>query len=322
MPYVKSPLSSRPIDSYLLRTRSDPSASICIVDSDTDDDVTLLPSSQQSTESVTSSMSPPSFPSPTSYPTRTPRPQRIECFFPRSSSLPLSINHTDNDDEENKLPLSVVTNVVDSPAIIKNRANNAKQRDFYQSVRDHFGHVDDVKMCRNCGERKHTTIHHEDEFRRNGNIRAPSEMRPRALKAEIVRCTRENGTIGLASLCNQCHYEAERRFRKSSRLSLMNRSRYERNIKADIAAKLARGKCQCDHDCGVLVTLQNLQEFEWDHLVQKPDDPSYRCVSRLVAAASLKRCEEERIKCRLLYSLCHKAHTQMQRRRRRVSIPT
>lgn len=128
--------------------------------------------------------------------------------------------------------------------------------------------------------------------------------------------------IGLASLCNQCHFEAERQLRILSKYFLKNRPRHERNIQADDAAKIARGKCQCDNDCGVLVTLKNLQEFEWDHIVQEPDDPCYRPVSQLVAGASLKRCEEERAKCRLLYSLCHKTHTQMQRRQRRVSIPT
>ena len=390
-PYVKSPLSSRPIDSYLLRTHSDPSPSISLVDSDTDDDVTLLQSSQRSTESASSSMSPPSLLSPSYHPTqrataatrkkrdrlvtrtalssttpsagdadgtRAPRLQRIYSFFTRSSSLPVSISnsYSDSGDEDDKLPLSqllsrstqssrrqtlssshslsipsshsapearvalsVVTTVVDSPTIVKNRINNAKQRTFYQLVRHRFGYVDDGKLCRYCGERKHTGLHHEAEFRRHSNIRMPSGMRPKALRAEIIRCTREDGTIGLASLCNQCHFEADRQFREPSKYFLKKRPRHERNIKADTAAKLARGKCQCDNDCGVLVTLENLQEFEWDHLVQEPDDPNYRCVSRLVAVASLKRCVEERAKCRLLYSLCHKAHTQLQRRQRRAN---
>ena len=363
MPYVKSPLSTRPIDSYLLRTRCDPSATISIVDSDTDDDVTPLQSSQQSAESNSSSVSPPCFPSPSSsYPTqrataairrkrdrlaaltgsalspatssaanadiaRTPRPQCIDSFLPRTSSLPLSVNSSDNDNVPSsshsapvsRVTLSVITNVVESPAMVKSRFNNAKQRAFYQLVRNQLGHVNDGEMCRYCGERKHTTIHHEADFRRNGNIRPPSVMRPKALRAEVLRCTREDGTIGLASLCNQCHFEAERQLRDPF---LEKRSRHERNIKADVAAKLARGKCQCDSDCGVSVTRENLEEFEWDHLVQKPDDPSYRYMSRLVSGASLKRCEVERAKCRLLYSLCHKAHSQMQCRQRRRSKTT
>ena len=115
-----------------MRTHSDLSSSISIDDSDVDDDVTLLQSSQQSTESASSSWSCPCLvSSPSSHPTRkmtaamrkerdgltavavtssacpsavsadvrcTPRPHRINAFFHRSSSSTLAVDDAVDDD--------------------------------------------------------------------------------------------------------------------------------------------------------------------------------------------------------------------------------
>jgi hypothetical protein len=87
-----------------------------------------------------------------------------------------------------------------------------------------------------------------------------------------------------------------------------------RNRELDNAAKVARSECECDDEHGrVPVTLETVDLFEWDHLVQSFDDPVYRTVSALVGGGvSAERCDEERAKCRLLYIECHQAHSAKQ----------
>lgn len=140
-------------------------------------------------------------------------------------------------------------------------------------------------------------------------------MTPAQLETEVLRCTRNDGSIGLASLCNTCHHEV--RSQQYRNQPSWHRSRVERARKADNAAKLGRGRCECDGECGRLVTMENLSEFVWDHLIQSFDDPDYRPVSLLVSAgAKPERCDMERKKCRLLYNKCHLLHTAEQNRRR------
>jgi hypothetical protein len=171
-------------------------------------------------------------------------------------------------------------------------------------------------MCKYCGMREHTAVHHEDEFKRAGTtIRAPSNMCPTQLQAEVNRCLREDGTIGLASVCTPCHHQAER---KSVYLTPKNHLRsIARNRKLDSAAKLARRECECDDErCHRPVTAEDVEMFEWDHLVQSFDDPGYHKVSALVTSGkSAARCDEERAKCRLLYITCHRLHSALQRHR-------
>jgi hypothetical protein len=191
-----------------------------------------------------------------------------------------------------------------------------KRRNFYLRLRARLAHPDDNTMCAKCGIREHTALHHEADFRRAGtDIRAPSLMSPPALAAEVERCTRPDGSIGLVSLCYQCHCEEtlpRTALSGSSRPPWVLRS-VERNRAADAAAKIARGECECDDKCGQRVTLETVSQFEWDHLVQSFDDPDYHLVSALVGNGSaLARCDRERKKCRLLYGRCHRLHSGVQ----------
>jgi hypothetical protein len=132
----------------------------------------------------------------------------------------------------------------------------------------------------------------------------------------VKRCTREDGTIGLVSVCGICHRKAGR---KTQYLSSESKRYMARNRRLDNAAKVARGECECDEKCHRPVTAKTVDLFEWDHLVQSFDDAGYRSVSALVGgAASAARCERERAKCRLLYVKCHRDHTAKQRRERSI----
>ena len=223
------------------------------------------------------------------------------------------------------LPLTM-TRVRRSPRT-RARTNRSKQAFYYaqayhrkashyQLIRARFGHPNDNTKCGYCGVLEHVALHHEDDFKRAGtNIPAPSIMSPNRLAAEVKRCTRKDGSIGLVSLCFQCHCKAERKLRFSCRDYPWLRRFHLRNRRADVAAKVARGRCECDDGCGRLVNSENATEFEWDHLVQSFNDPEYRQVSALVGApASLARCDMERMKCRLLYVTCHHRHSGVQRR--------
>jgi hypothetical protein len=151
-------------------------------------------------------------------------------------------------------------------------------------------------------------------------IHSPSNMSPRVLAAEVLRCTRADSSIGLASLCAVCHREAERsetpsRSTPSSR-SARARAR-ARARRRDIAAKISRRECECDEKCHRVVTAAEVGMFEWDHRVQSFDDPDYCLVSSLVSnGCSAERCDRERAKCRLLHVICHRAHTTEQQRMR------
>jgi hypothetical protein len=240
---------------------------------------------------------------------RTPHLLSLSPLFHCSSSLPLTM-----------------TRVRRSPRT-RARTNRSKQAfyaaqayhrraSYYQAIRARFGHPNDSTKCRYCGVLEHVALHHEDDFKRAGtNIPAPSILSPNRLAAEVKRCTRKDGSIGLVSLCFQCHCNAERKLRFSSRDDPWLRRFQLRNRRADVAAKMARGRCECDDGCGRLVTSENVTEFEWDHLVQSFNDREYRLVSALVGrTASLARCDMERRKCRLLYVTCHHRHSGVQRR--------
>lgn len=151
-------------------------------------------------------------------------------------------------------------------------------------------------------------------------IRSPSQMSPSHLQAEVRRCTREDGTIGLVSVCHPCHQQAERRYRlststkPSSRPPLVRRT-VARNRSLDFAAKMERAECQCDQQCHRRVTAESVGMFEWDHLVQSFDDADYHSVSTIVhTGCSTARYEEEIAKCRLLHVICHRRRSIEQRR--------
>jgi hypothetical protein len=153
-------------------------------------------------------------------------------------------------------------------------------------------------------------------------IRSPSQMSPSHLQAEVRRCTREDGTIGLVSVCHPCHQQAERLYRlststkPSSRPPVVRRT-VARNRSLDIAAKMERAECQCDQRCHRRVTADNVGMFEWDHLVQSSDDADYHSVSAMVHTGySTARYQKEIAKCRLLHAICHRQHSNEQRRQR------
>jgi len=148
----------------------------------------------------------------------------------------------------------------------------------------------------------------------NVQIRAPSVMTPGQLEAEVERCTREDGTIGLVAVCGVCHRAAERKRQYACPVHVLRRR--ARNTRLDKAAKFARGECECDEKCHRRVTAENVDTFEWDHLVQSFDDSGYHKVGTLVRrGASTVACDRERAKCRLLYVKCHRRHTAEQIRR-------
>ena len=222
-----------------------------------------------------------------------------------------------------RLALSDVTNIVNLKA--SNRTfstslarSHYKRRVFQHTVRSCFADENDSSMCGRCGIRVHTALHHESDFSRTGTgIRAPNRMSPTALLAEVKRCTRVDGSIGLVSLCGPCHRQAHRDAQtvfRPDRHSHSKRGRWRRA--ANDAAKLARGRCECDDKCNRPVTVSELGMFEWDHLVQSFDDPTYRSVGSLVHSASVERTDRERAKCRLLYVVCHRLHTGRQQQHR------
>ena len=139
-------------------------------------------------------------------------------------------------------------------------------------------------------------------------------MAPAQLVAELKRCTREDGTIGLVSVCKPCHRRAERKHPTEYKTPGLQQ-RAERNRKLDTAAKLAHGECECgDDNCHHLVTTENVESFEWDHLVQSFDDPDDQGVGGLVSrGAAPSTCDRERAKWRLLYDECHARHTAQQK---------
>ena len=194
-----------------------------------------------------------------------------------------------------------------------NRQRYDKQRAFYLQVRAQMAHPDNDTKCAYCGEREHSALHHEVEFERAGTgITMPASMTPPQLAAEVKRCTREDGTIGLVSVCLVCHYQAKHTGQRSTQYFQKS---VTRNRRLDLAAKLIRGECECDEKCERAVTAQDADMFEWDHLVQACNDPSYRVVGNLVSSgASAARCERERAKCRLLYFQCHRRHSKKQRK--------
>ena len=239
---------------------------------------------------------------------------RINTFFhpiSRSSSSPTPVPPLSS--THSTVVVRALSDISNSERA-KRQANHQKKKAFYDSTRARFAHPNNNAMCARCGVREHCHLHHERRFSRTGtNIRAPSSMTPPVLAGEIRRCTKSDGTVGLISLCNTCHREAHRRRRAQTK---PQPSRV-RNIAADDAAKLQRGKCECDGQCGRAVTTENVREFEWDHLVQSFDDPDYQVVNTLVVSGyPLERCERERNKCRLLYHACHRSHSAVQHQRR------
>ena len=137
----------------------------------------------------------------------------------------------------------------------------------------------------------------------------------------MKRCTRKDGTVGLASVCSVCHREAERAGRQPTRRSARVVQLLKRSRAADNAAKLARLECECDDKCHRAVTADDLGLFEWDHLVQSFDAPDYKAVGALVCSHySVERCDKERAKCRLLYFQCHREHSGKQIRVRSVQL--
>ena len=267
----------RPIESYLLRHRrfSSTPLAIAIDNSDEDDDVTLLQSSQQS-----------SMPMKSDGLTATPSPTA-------SSQSPSP----------------------SQPMVAASSARAEKKRNFYQLMRIKHAHPEDGTKCSYCGQRDHAVLHHEHDCRRAGTgIHRPSQLSPRQLEEEVKRCTRKDGTTGLVSLCLKCHKQAHRpRHRSSSRHVRI----IARNKRLDKEAKLARGECECDARCQHKVTEEDVDLFEWDHLVQSYDDVTYRRLGTLATnTSSVAACDRERAKCRLLYFKCHREHSTRQRNMR------
>jgi hypothetical protein len=192
-----------------------------------------------------------------------------------------------------------------------------KRKALYQSTRGQLAHPDDNTMCAYCGTREHAALHHEDDFQRaSAGIRQPSNLTRAQLRAEVKRCTREDGTKGLVAVCLPCHHRASKSQCIIPDATYTTKRRaIAKNKRLDDAAKLACGGCECDEQCCRAVTAEDVYMFEWDHLVQSFNDPSYRAVGHLVnSGRSVATCDRERAKCRLLYFQCHHRHSAEQYR--------
>jgi hypothetical protein len=104
---------------------------------------------------------------------------------------------------------------------------------------------------------------------------------------------RSRSTDGLASQCRSCY-------------AIHDAQRLEYGKKRKIKAKLDYGKCDCH---GIIVTLENLDQFEWDHI--NPQDKKY--VIGKMTIMTDKLFYEELAKCRLVCRAFHVAHTREQR---------
>jgi hypothetical protein len=208
--------------------------------------------------------------------------------------------------------ISNTVNTIRAAALLRQPAATRRiresKRNYYVSTRVRYAHPEDGTKCAYCRQREHAVLHHEHDFRRAGTgIMAPSAMTANQLEEEVKRCTRMDGTIGLVSLCLKCHKQAHLTRQGSSNASPNSQRSIARNKRLDKAAKLARGECECDAGCQRKVTEEDIDLFEWDHLVQSFDDPSYRRVGSLVTSGrSVAVCDRERAKCRLLYYECHR----------------
>ena len=98
---------------------------------------------------------------------------------------------------------------------------------------------------------------------------------------------------GLASQCRSCYAVRDRR-------------RIEHGRKRATQAKLDYGKCDCH---GIVVTLDNLDQFEWDHIEPKLK----RFVIGKMMVQTDKTFFQELAKCRLVCRSFHVAHTREQR---------
>jgi hypothetical protein len=98
---------------------------------------------------------------------------------------------------------------------------------------------------------------------------------------------------GLATQCRACHKVRDAR-------------RIQHGKKRAIQAKLDYGKCACH---GIAVTLDNLDQFEWDHI----DPKLKRFVIGKMCVQTDKSFYEELAKCRLVCRSFHVAHTREQR---------
>jgi hypothetical protein len=122
---------------------------------------------------------------------------------PHTCSSSITVSDSDSDDENDKLPLTVwmsrwaqqsslsqsttpavvrramsdITNVNNSNFSLSRHAqHNQAKRSFYQRVRAQLAHPDDNTMCAYCGEREHTALHHEDDFKRAGTAVSNSDV--------------------------------------------------------------------------------------------------------------------------------------------------
>lgn len=98
---------------------------------------------------------------------------------------------------------------------------------------------------------------------------------------------------GLTAICKEC-------------ASVQNKKYAEHGRQRAIKAKLDYGKCDCH---GIVVTLDNLDEFEWDHI--DPKTKKFR-ISQMQKRSDWQF-YEELAKCRLVCPSFHIAHTRQQR---------
>jgi hypothetical protein len=97
---------------------------------------------------------------------------------------------------------------------------------------------------------------------------------------------------GLSRICKTC---------KRIKSDKENEHGRQRAIKA----KLDYGKCDCH---GIVVTIENLHQFQWDHI----DPQNKKYVIGKIQKQSDKVFFEELAKCRLVCTSFHKTHTRSQ----------
>ena len=163
-----------------------------------------------------------------------------------------------------------------------------------------------VGRCAHCGCSAAIEADHlRDKVHNCGNWKWWSNHGgPEALKRELAKCQ---------PLCMPCH-----RIKSKKERGAWTRPYRIRQRKIVNDEKLRVGACECGGAwgvCGRKVTPENVCTFDWAH----KDRATWTIqISQLVLKSEAyfqKQWPIERAKCRLLYSICHKAETDIENKR-------
>ena len=124
---------------------------------------------------------------------------------------------------------------------------------------------------------------------------------PEALKRELAKCQ---------PLCKACH-----RIKSKKERGVQTEPRILRRRKIVNDEKLRVGACECG--CERKVTPENVQTFDWAHKDRATWTIQISTLVYKTEAYFQKQWPIERAKCRLLHSICHKAETAEENKRKK-----